>query len=246
MTSLDVTMHDSTLDRPTDVTVAEGNGRKVPPLESGDHLSRAEFERRYSAHPEIKKAELVEGVVYVSSPVSFQHAEPHAWVITWLGVYQSGTAGIRMADNATLLLDLDNEVQPDALLWLDETSGGKITLTEQGYLAGAPELVVEVAVSSAAFDLHKKRRIYRRNGVQEYLVLLAHEKETVWYGLQEGEYRPFTPDDKGILRSQVFPGLHFHPGHFWAGDLAGLLEVLKQGMATEEHAAFVAHLRGEG
>jgi Uma2 family endonuclease len=246
MSTIHMPTHDSTLAKPANTTAVEANGRQVPPLESGDHLSRAEFERRYRAHPEIKKAELVEGVVYVSSPVSFQHAEPHARVITWLGVYQSGAPGIRMADNATLLLDLDNEVQPDAMLWLDEMSGGKIHLTEQGYLAGPPELVVEVAASSAASDLYKKRGVYRRNGVQEYLVLLAYEKETIWYGLWEGEYRPFSPDDNGILQSRVFPGLHFHSDHFWAGDLVGLLDTLKQGLATEEHATFVARLRGEG
>src|SRR5687767_3807380 len=59
-----------------------------PPLNSGDHLSRAEFERRYQAHPEIKKAELIEGVVYLPSPVRHdQHGHPHFNIITWLGLY---------------------------------------------------------------------------------------------------------------------------------------------------------------
>lgn len=37
------------------------------PLENGDRLSRFEFEHRYQAMPELKKAELVEGVVYIKT-----------------------------------------------------------------------------------------------------------------------------------------------------------------------------------
>ena len=214
----------------------------IPPLESGDRLTRAEFELRYQAHPHIKKAELIEGVVYVPSPVSLKHAEIHGNVITLLGVYRSSTPGIRLADNVTIRLDLDNEVQPDATMWIDETWGGQSSETEDGYVAGAPELVAEVAVSSAAYDLHDKLKVYRRSEVQEYLVVLVHEQKVLWYALEEGEYRPLMTGEGGILRSRVFPGLHFHPEMFWNGDLAGLLRVLQEGVKTPEHAEFAARL----
>jgi Uma2 family endonuclease len=147
------------VDRPT----TKSRRDVIPPLENGDHLSRAEFERRYSAYPDMKKAELIEGVVYVPSPVSLEHAEPHSRIITLLGTYLGVTPGTHLADNVTIRLDLDNEAQPDASLWLDEEVGGKARATEEGYLSGSPELIVEVAASSAAYDLHEKQRVYRRN-----------------------------------------------------------------------------------
>lgn len=217
----------------------------LPPLESGDRLTRAEFERRYSARPDIKKAELIEGVVYVASPIRVErHGEPHSHVIVWLGTYCAASTGIRLTDNSSLRLDLDNEPQPDVVGWIDEPYGGSAFISEDDYLEGAPELIVGVAASSAAYDLHDKRNAYRRNRVQEYLVLLTTERRTVWHCWHEGEYHELTPDEQGILRSRVFPGLWFSPSHFWAGDLAGLLSVLQQGLATPEHAAFVEGLAG--
>lgn len=218
-----------------------------PPLQAGDRLSRAEFERRYHARPEIKKAELVEGVVYVVSPVHFkQHGFPHSQIVTWLGVYLAATPGMLAGgDNATVRLDFENEVQPDALLRLEPAQRGKSRVTEDDYLEGPPELIVEIAASSAAYDLHDKRRVYARNGVQEYLALQMYEQRVDWFVLREGVYETLTPDANGVLRSQVFPGLWLQPAAFWSGDLATMLDVLREGVASPEHAAFVARLQGE-
>jgi Uma2 family endonuclease len=213
----------------------------IPSLESGDRLTRAEFERRYEAQPEIKKAELIEGVVYVASPVRVRrHGAPHSDIVAWLGVYRAATPGVRTADNATLRLDLDNELQPDVAVWLE---GGNAFVDDDDYLQGAPELIVEVAGSSAAIDLHDKLNAYRRNGVQEYLVLLTHEQETRWFRFENGETYRIEADEQGVLHSQVLPGLYFDTHRFWQGDLAGLLAVLQQGLASEEHAAFVKQLQ---
>lgn len=215
-----------------------------PPLYAGDRLSRVEFERRYHAHPEIKKAELVEGIVYMPSPARFsQHSQPQADVITWLGMYRSVTPGVMVGDNATLRLDYENVVQPDALLRLDPALGGRSRITADDYLAGPPELVVEIAASSAAYDLGVKRRVYARNGVQEYLAAQAYEQRIDWFVLREGVYETLQPDQDGILRSEVFPGLWLPVDGLWAGDLAALLSVLQQGVASPEHAAFVAGLQ---
>jgi Uma2 family endonuclease len=218
--------------------------RQEPPaLHNGDHLTRAEFERRYAAQPHLKKAELIEGVVYMPSPVHLEkHSKPHSRIMGWLFNYVAATPGTDFGDNATVRLDLENEVQPDAFLRLLETAGGKSRQGEDDYLEGAPELVVEVAASSASYDLYEKLRIYRRNGVQEYLVLLALEEEARWYQLVEGEYVLMEPDGEGIIESGVFPGLRFHSERFWADDLTGLLAVLKAGIAAENHQNFVANL----
>jgi Uma2 family endonuclease len=215
-----------------------------PPLNAGDRLSRAEFERRYQAHPEIKKAELIEGVVYMPTPVRFeQHGRPHSDVIGWLSVYRATTPGVSVGDNATVRLDFENEVQPDALLRLEPEHGGHSHVTEDDYLAGPPELIVEIAASSAAYDLHVKRRVYARNGVQEYLAVQMYEQRVDWFILREGVYETLTPDEDGVLRSEVFPGLWLQPTALWSGDLAAMLAVLQEGLASPEHAAFLSRLR---
>jgi Uma2 family endonuclease len=132
--------------------------------------------------------------------------------------------------------------QPDVCVWIDQTHGGQAQLTEDDYLAGSPELIVEVAASSAAYDLHDKRNAYRRNGVPEYLVLLTYEQRAIWHHWHEGQYAEVLPDEQGIIRSQVFPGLWLEPARFWAGDLAGLLALVQQGVNSPEHADFVQRL----
>ena len=118
-------------------TPVRANG--IPPLETGDHLSRAEFERRYMAMPHVKKAELVEGVVFMPSPVFFQsHGEPHATVLGWLFGYAAATPGLKLADNTSLRLDFDNEVQPDAMLFRLETMGGQCRIANDDFLEGPP------------------------------------------------------------------------------------------------------------
>jgi Uma2 family endonuclease len=142
---------------------------RVPALCAGDHLTRDEFERRYAAMPALKKAELIEGVVYMGSPVNLvRHGQPHHVLSTWLGFYCTATPGLIAADNTTLRLDLDNEPQPDLLLCLPAAAGGRSKVAADGYLEGPPELVLEVAANSVSYDLHQKLDVYRRSGVQEY------------------------------------------------------------------------------
>jgi Uma2 family endonuclease len=139
-------------------------------------------------------------------------------------------------------LDYENEVQPDVFLYLDAKLGGRAHPTEDDYLEGPPELIVEVAASSAAYDLHVKRRVYQRVGVQEYLALQVYEQRADWWALCEGVYQPLVADEKGILRSERFPGLWLNVPAFWAGNLAAALATLQEGLATPEHAAFAAQI----
>jgi len=223
---------------------ARGGVPWPPPLHAGDRLSRAEFETRYAAHPEILKAELLQGTVYMPSPARYnQHARPHNDICTWLGFFSAEIPGVVAANNATVRLGLESEVQPDALLRLETVFGGRCRLTEDDFLTGPPELVVEVAASSAAYDLHDKRRIYEESGVPEYLVLLAYEREAVWLALEEGLYRPLPPAEGGVLQSKKFPGLWLDAESLWEGSLAKVLDVLRQGMASPDHGRWVEGLR---
>jgi len=214
------------------------------PLENGDHLSRDEFERRYQARPNIKKAELIEGAVYMSSPVRAKsHGEPHGRIMTWLGTYSALTPGVDLADNATVRLDPANEPQPDALLRVEPSVGGYSHISEDDYIEGAPELIVEITASSASYDLHEKLQVYRRNGVQEYIVWRVYDKQIDWYRLIDGNYIPQKPDEIGLIHSQVFPGLCLAVQALLDGDLAKVLAELQKGLTAPEHAAFVERLQ---
>src|SRR5437870_765159 len=185
-----------------------GPAAAEPLLEPGDHLSRDEFERRYERMPHLKKAELIEGIVYMPSPVRVtKHAQPHNQLGTWLGVYASETPGVGCFDNSTVRLDLDNEPQPDLVLMKMPAKGGQARISENDYIEGAPELAVEIVGSSRAYDLHQKKGAYRRNGVREYLVWIAGENRLLWWELRQGEYHEIPPQTEGLLNSGVFPGL---------------------------------------
>ena len=214
---------------------------QAPTLENGDRLTRCEFERRYALRPDLKKAQLIEGVVYMPSPVGIVHAETHSAIHAVLAVYAASTPGVRIADNATVRLDLENEPQPDVLLRIEPAGGGGARVSD-GYLQGPPELIVEVAVSSASIDLHDKLRAYRRNGVQEYVVWRTREQRIDWFELTDGEYRPLTADDAGVVRSRVFPGLRLAVPALLNGDLAGALGELQVGIDADEHRRFAARL----
>jgi Uma2 family endonuclease len=226
---------------PTDPTEAPA---VVPPLENGDRLSRGEFERRYDAMPELKKAELIEGEVYVGSPVRVrQHGQPHVRLVTWIGTYAASTPGLEAGDNSSIRLDLDNMPQPDVFLMIQPERDGQARIDEDDYVAGAPELVAEVAASSVSYDLGKKKHVYRRNEVREYIVWRVQDREVDWFVLRGGSVEPLAPGADGLLRSEVFPGLWLDRAALLRGDMITVLAVVQRGLASPEHAAFVARLQ---
>jgi Uma2 family endonuclease len=217
---------------------------RIPPLENGDRMTRAEFERRYDAMPGLKKAELIKGVVYVPSPVSFEkHGSLHFDLITWLGQYRLATPGVRGGDNASLRLDIDSMPQPDAFLLILPSHGGRARIDEDDYVAGGPELVAEVVASSVSYDLHDKLDIYRDNGVREYLVWRVLDQAIDRFALRGDRYERLPLDAGGLYKSEVLPGLWLDPAALVRGDLTSAVQPLQQGLASPEHAAFVARLQ---
>ncbi len=220
----------------------------VPPLENGAHLPGREFLRRYEAMPELKKAELVDGIVYMASPVRLdQHGAPDSLLQTWLGTYAIATPGVQAASNTTVRLGPDDVPQPDGLLRLRPECGGRSRVDSDGYLHGAPELVVEIAASSASADTRQKLAAYRRAGVREYLVWRTEDGALDWWKLEEDEYRPIPPDAAagGLLRSELFPGLVLDVAALLSGDGHAVLTALQAGLRGAEHTAFAATLRGQ-
>ena len=215
----------------------------IPPLEPGDRLTREEFERRYDAMPNLKKAELIEGVVYMPSPVRLRrHGRPHFRLIAWLGAYEAATPGVEGGDNATARLDLDNEPQPDVMLLIDPDRGGQARISDDDYVELAPELVAEVAASSAGYDLNTKLNVYRRNGVREYLVWRVLDRQFDWFVLRGSAFEPLPAGEGGIHRSEVFPGLWLDAAALLAGDMPRVLAAVQRGIASAEHEAFVRQL----
>ena len=214
----------------------------IQPLENGDRLGAAEYLRRYEVMPDVKKAELIEGIVYLPFPVRLAHGASDSLIQGWLGSYAARTPGTQTAGNVTVRLDPENVPQPDALLRILPECGGQTRLDSEGYLFGPPELIVEIAASSAAIDLHDKLRAYRRAGVREYLVWRTLEGQFDWFVLDRDEYRSNKQDSQGMLRSPHFPGLALAVEAALAHDSAKLLDTLQTNMQTPAHAAFVAQL----
>ncbi len=211
-------------------------------MEQGDTLTRDEFERRYDAMPELKKAELIEGVVYMPSPVRVnQHGSPHFSIIGCLFLYQANTPGVRGADNTSVRLDLDNEPQPDVVLFIDPKCGGQAHISDDDYIEGAPELVAEIAASTVSIDLNAKFQVYRRNGIREYVVWRVQDSAVDWFVLRGSQYQRLQPAG-GVYQSKVFPGLWLDVEALTGTDLPKLIQTVQQGLATPEHAAFVKKL----
>jgi Uma2 family endonuclease len=216
---------------------------RIPPLEAGDHLDQATFHERYEAMPPAFRAELIGGMVIVPSPLAQGHGVYHALIMAWLGNYWIATPGTQAADNVTTILGELSEPQPDGVLIIEPASGGQTGLSEAGYMTGPPELIVEVASSSASIDLHTKRRDYERAGVLEYVVVVLHQGIIRWFVWQSGTYQDMTADTDGIFRSRVFPGLWMHADALLRLDGTQVMAVLQQGLATPAHAAFVQQLQ---
>ena len=217
---------------------------QIPLLQNGDRLTRIEFERRYDAMPHLKKAELINGVVYMpAAAIRFeQHGAPHFDLITWMGLYRTGTPGIRGGDNSSLRLDLLNEPQPDAFLLILKEFGGQARIDKEGYVTFGPELIGEVTASTASYDLHDKLKVYQRHRVQEYIVWRVVDQEIDWFRLQGQRYVPLVPN-AAVFRSQVLPGLWLHARALIEGDMVRVARVAQKGLASTEHKAFVEKLR---
>ena len=209
----------------------------IPPLIRGDFLGRDEFLRRWDAMPEIKRAELIRGVVYMPSPVSRVHGVMENNVGTWLGVYRAATPGVESANNITWLMGDDEAPQPDVSLRVLPKYGGQSRPSGR-FVAGAPEFLAEVCISSTAYDLNQKLEVYQEAGVREYLAVLMRERQVRWHLMRDGQFEVVQLPEDGICRSEGFPGLWLDGAALLAGDLARVLTVLHQGLNSPEHGIF--------
>ena len=219
------------------------NPLAVPALVTGERMDREEFLRRWEALPDLKHAELIDGVVFVPSPVSVTHCFYHTHLDFWIAYYTAHTPGLISGAEGTCYI-ADSAPQPDVFLIILPEYGGRTRRggTNDNYLVGAPELLVEVSVSTADADFGPKLALYQRTGVNEYVTVETQPKRLVWRVLIDGSYRELHPGPDGILRSHQFPGLWLDPAALFRNDRLAILSTLQQGMATPEYAAFQSEL----
>jgi Uma2 family endonuclease len=212
----------------------------VPPLREGDRMDADEFMRRYEAMPEGVRAELIGGTVYMPPPASAEdHGGPHTDLIYLMAFYRRHTPGVGVYTTSTVRLGRAEVPEPDVSMRLE--AGGFSRLVD-GYITGPPELAAEVAASSDSIDRHAKFQAYQSAGIPEYIIWRTLRRLIEWHVLDAGRYTQMPPGADGILRSRVFPGFWVDPAALLANDLARAEEVLRLGLATPEHAAFIAEM----
>jgi hypothetical protein len=223
-----------------------GNSRPaaaVPQLLNGDHLTVPEFERRYEAMPEIKFAELIEGIVVMSPPISNLHSGSHGMLAGLLDHYAWATPGTDSDICGSLRLDGQNEYQPDVMLRVKSGPLARCKVAPDGLFEGGPELVGEIAVSSAGYDLHEKKSVYQRSLVREYFVWRVLDSRVDWFALEDGQYAVLKPRSDGVICSRAFPGFWLDVRGLLTGDRQKLRRTLDKGLKSAAHRAFVGRLR---
>jgi hypothetical protein len=223
-------------------TARPARRRDLPQLRSGDELSLDEYLERYEAMPEGTRAELIDGVVFMSAAaLHAPHASFHAWLLGLLTNYALETPGCQPLIGPTLILGPKGAPEPDAALRLIPEAGGRSRLRREKILSGPIELVAEVADSSAAMDLGRKKKAYFKGGVHEYVVVVVQTNEVIWFVRGGRGYRRLRARD-GISKSRVFPGLWLDTRALLAEDGRRLMAVLGEGLGSPEHRAFVRRL----
>jgi Uma2 family endonuclease len=215
---------------------------KLPPLQNGDHLDQKTFHARYEAMPEDCRAELIGGIVYMASPQKIPHSQAQQLVVRWLDEYTEATPGTNSLLNNTQILGPESEPEPDACLFINPENGGQVYVDKDLYLHGAPELIVEVSWATESIDLNRKKLDYQQAGVREYVVLALRMQQVFWFVRTRGKYKEVALPKDGLFRSREFPGLWLDAEGLLANDRQRVLSALRLGLATAEHAAFVAKL----
>lgn len=214
----------------------------IPRLLNGDHLTVPEFERRYEAVQEDQRAELIEGIVVMSPPISSDHGKANSLLDWLLNHYAVSTPHTAVAVNTSVRMDGRNEYQPDIMLWIETGGASRMRTGAESVLEGRPELAVEIALSSRSYDLHEKKAVYQRNQVPEYLVWEVMDSRVQWFSLEKGEYVLSKTRADGCQCSRIFPGLWLNVPALISCDRKRAFRFLQKGLKSAAYKSFVKQL----
>ena len=161
-------------------------------------------------------------------------SKPYSQLNCWLLVYHVLMPGTELGDTPSDRLDSNNEPQSDLVLIWDADRGGQTRISIDDYIEGAPEFIAEISASTVSIDLGSKKTAYERNGVKEYLVWRVLDQEIDWFWLENDRYSLLQPDDDGITRSRIFPGLWLDRSALIRGEMNRVLDVVRQGVAETQ------------
>ena len=227
----------------------------------GMFMRNPEYHTLYEQTPPGFRAELIEWRVYINRDhrgraggdlwdephgdivgTKYRHASKQLLLDWWLGEYAANTPGVDPLSTPTVRMPDGSEPEPDAVL--RRISAEELAAEAEdhdGWVTYLPALAAEVSDSTRTRDAGPRRRDYERNGVAEYLMIDLPGRRVRWFARDDaGAYAEMPPGDDGLLKSRAFPGLWLDPAALLAGDRAALKTALAAGLATDEHAAYVA------
>lgn len=155
----------------------------------------------------------------------------------WLCQYRRSTPCVESLGRVSIFLDPTTEIETTAAMWL---TPGADDRPRWQRCEGVPELLVEVTATVHNKVFRRRLRVYEQSEIHELLVVTGDPRDTALYARENGRFARVSPADDGSYRSRVFPGLWLDPSALFSDEWNEMAACLDRGMATEEHAAFVA------
>jgi Uma2 family endonuclease len=215
---------------------------ELPLLQNGDHLDQSTFHALYEAMPADFHAELINGVVYLRGCHTASHGRSLVSLGSMLDIFDDATPGTKGLIKITNILGPISEPEPDGCLLILPEYGGQTWCDADDFVNGAPDWVAEISDGTEAVDLGVKKQDYENAGVREYMVAVLKTRSVFWFVQRSGKLKERSAAPDGIFRSEAVPGFWVDPDAFLNHARTRLLTILRQGLASPEHAAFVAKL----
>lgn len=172
------------------------------------------------------KAELIRGVLVVSTPASVRHEQLQGWLQAILRAYvEAHDLGVVLGSRTPMRLG-EEYFEPD-LVFVARPHLEKLGPV---FLEGPADVAVEItSPDSRALDRVVKRRAYEQHGVREYWLIDPERESAEFYVLTaKGRYRRASVGKSGVYRSQGIPGFRLRVEWLWQDPLPPLLAVLHE------------------
>jgi Uma2 family endonuclease len=160
-----------------------------------------------------EKGDLINGVIYMSSPDNTDANQLNVWLLGLIDSFvEERELGAVYVSRVAFRLEESHGPEPDIAFVRTD----RLHLVERGFVAGAPDVAIEiVSLDSIERDYVLKREQYRQAGVPEYWIVDEMQQCVVLLRRNaSGAYREVKPRN-GVLRSQALPGFWLRPEWLW-------------------------------